>query len=290
LAVLVLGWSPVRAEGDPLFDEVDAATAVSGPPDPLEKLNRVTFALNLRLDRWVFDPVTRAYKFVVPGPARRAVRRALANLNSPSVFVNDVLQLEPLDAAVTAGRFVINTTAGVAGLVDVAERIGLAGHHSDFGQTLALCGVPSGPYLMLPAVGPTFARDGVGYLVDVFFRPTTYLFTPAGEFVLSAFFTPGPQLVFTSVHESTAGIAAKDAHAEELEALEASAMDYYAALRSAFWQNRNATIWARRQDRGPLAVARRALRPFAPAAASGEVGDAGAHGGDQRLETLALQD
>jgi phospholipid-binding lipoprotein MlaA len=123
------------------------------------------------------------------------------NLDSPAVFVNDVLQCEPRDAAVTAARFAVNTTAGVGGLLDPATPLGLPGHHSDFGQTLALLAVPSGPYLVLPVVGPTTARDGTGYLVDFLFRPTTYLLTP------------GAQVVVTSVTEGSAGIAMLDANA-----------------------------------------------------------------------------
>ena len=104
--------------------------------------------------------------------------------------------------------------------------LGLGGHESDFGQTLALVGVPSGPYLILPVVGPTNARDGTGYLVDFLFRPTTYLLAP------------GSQVVLTSVTEGGAGIATLDANVEALHALEGSALDYYAALRSAYSASR----------------------------------------------------
>jgi phospholipid-binding lipoprotein MlaA len=250
-------------------------------PDPWEGLNRLTFGMNLRVDRWVFEPLTGAYAFVVPAPGRRAVRRVLANLDAPAVFVNDVLQLEPVDAAVTAARFAVNTTVGLLGIFDVAARAGLDGHRSDFGQTLALCGLPSGPYVIFPVAGPTTARDGTGYVVDFFFRPTTYLFTP------------GAQLVLASIHEGSAGIATRDAHAGELRALEASSIDYSAALRNAYSQSRTADIWARRENRGPLALARRALArlgtpPLPPA--GGQVGDPGTHGGDQGLEAVTRQD
>jgi phospholipid-binding lipoprotein MlaA len=215
------------AAADPLADDDQAA---NGFPDPFEPFNRAVLRMNLGVDHWFIDPVARGYAFVVPSPARRAIRRALDNLNAPAVFVNDVLQLHPKDAGVTVGRFVLNTTVGVAGLFDPASKVGLDAHDNDFGSTLSLAGMPSGPYLMLPIVGPTTARDGTGFLVDFLFRPTTYILTP------------GAQIVFTSVEESTAGIAARDAHSEGLRALQESSIDYYAALRNAFYQNRVAEI------------------------------------------------
>jgi phospholipid-binding lipoprotein MlaA len=244
--------------------------------DPIESFNRRTLDLNMNLDRWFLDPITRAYAFVVPNPARQAVRRFLINLDSPSVLANDLLQLAPLDATVTLMRFGFNSTVGLGGLFDPADAIGMTGHTTDFGQTMALYGVPSGPYLMLPILGPTTARDGSGYVVDFLFQPTTYVL-------------PGITLfVFASIHEGSAGLAAREAGAEGLRALEASSVDFYAALRSAYYQNRTAAIEAR-SDRGPRAVAERALRMFSLSSAGGKVGDLSAQHGDQRREAVALE-
>lgn len=248
MLALVLFVPPAGAAGeaDPLLDDDEsAAAATTGFPDPLEPFNRVALRLNQGLDTCLFDPVTRAYRFVVPTVARHALRRVLANLDAPAVFVNDVLQLSPRDAGTTAARFAVNTTIGVVGVFDVAEHLGLEEHSSDFGQTLALYGIPSGPFLILPIAGPTTVRDGTGYVVDVLFRPTSY------------FLTPALTLVTTGIQESTAGIAARDAYGDELRALQASAIDYYAALRSAFYQHRTAAIWARREEWRPVAVAQR---------------------------------
>ncbi len=241
MTLLVPSAAPC-AEPDPLFDDPEAA-APSGFPDPFERGNRGVFAFNQKLDKYFLDPVGRAYAFLIPAAGRRAVRRVLANINSPSVFVNDVLQLAPKDASITLGRFVINSTAGVVGIFDIAKDLGLPGHHSDFGQTLALYGTPSGPFLILPAIGPTTARDGIGYLVDFAFRPLTYILTPA------------VQIWVISIQEGTAGVAARDAHVQALNALEESSIDYYAALRSAFYQDRMAQIYARREDWRPASVA-----------------------------------
>jgi phospholipid-binding lipoprotein MlaA len=265
----------VPAAADPLYGDPEAA-APTGFPDPLERLNRATFRLNAHISRWVFEPTIRAYDFVVPAGGRRAIRRALVNLDSPAVFANDVLQLEPVDAGVTATRFVLNTTVGIVGLFDPATRLGVTGHASDFGQTLALLSVPSGPYLILPVMGPTTARDGTGYLVDFLFRPTTYLLTP------------GAQMLVTPVTEGGAGIAALDANVDAVHALEASSLDYYAALKNAYYQDRTARIWTRREGPHPIVVATRwALHALPLAAPRREVGDLLADGGEQAFEAVA---
>src|SRR5690606_5819463 len=127
---------------------------------------------NVEVDRLILEPVTDAYAVAVPDPARRTVRRVFSNLNSPAVIVNDLLQGE-LDAFATAvARFTVNTTIGLGGLFDPATSMGLEEHRSDFGQTLAVAGIASGPFLVLPVFGPTTVRDGVGTVVDFFFRPT----------------------------------------------------------------------------------------------------------------------
>jgi phospholipid-binding lipoprotein MlaA len=289
---VVFAVAPEDDAVDPLFDEVDGKEP--GFPDPLEGVNRGTFAFNRQLDRWVIDPVTRAYRFVVPAPARRAVRRALVNLDAPVTFVNDVLQLEPGDAAVTVTRFMLNTTVGVVGLFDVAAELDLEGHESDFGQTLALSGVASGPYLVIPLLGPNTLRDTAGWAVDMMFRPTTYLLTPGGAFFLSGFTETGTQLVVTTLWQNSTeiaeGFATREASGEALAALEASSVDYYAALRNAYYQNRTALIWRRGPDHGPLARALDLRELFSLRPTRGEVVDLPADGGDERVEPVALQD
>jgi phospholipid-binding lipoprotein MlaA len=258
-------------------DPTDAGSEPRPVWDPLESLNRKTLKMNGVLERWIFNPVTSAYAFVVPGPARLAVRRFLVNLNSPVVLANDVLQLAPLDAAVTVTRFGINSTIGVAGFFDPATKLGITGHSNDFGETLALCGVPSGPYLILPAVGPTTARDGTGYVVDLLFQPMTYLLTPLPTLI-----------IYTSIEQGSFGLAAMEAHRGELHALETSSVDFYATLRSAYYQDRVAAIQAR-SDRGPLALARRTLRALSLAPSRSEIGDLPAHDGRKCVEAVALE-
>jgi len=279
---LASGCGPVRVghgtpvaqpqTGDPYAEDAEATPQVW---DPIESTNRRMLNANLAMNRYFFDPLTRAYAFVVPEPGRQAVRRFLLNLETPAIFANDVLQLAPQDAAVTLTRFTINTTAGLAGFFDPAQRIGLDRHHTDFGQTLALYGVPSGPYVVLPVLGPTTARDGSGYVVDLLFQPTTWVLPWASLFI------------YASIHQGSAGLAAFDAHAAQLQALEASSVDFYAALRSAYYQDRLAAIEARREH-GPRAIARLlgavSLRP-----AGSEVSDLTAQHGRERVEAVALE-
>ena len=239
---------PSNAAVEAEFDEA-LGNQPAGFPDPLEKVNRGTLALNQGLDHWIFNPITKTYQFLLPEPVRLSVRRVLANLNAPSVMANDLLQREWKDAGVTVARFAVNTTCGVAGVFDPAKSWGLQPHSSDFGQTLALAGVPSGAYLVLPVLGPTTVRDGFGNVVDLLFRPMTYLLGPID------------QLFFSTIQGGSAGLAARDEHSKELQMLEASSIDYYAALRNAFYQNRTAEIWARREDRRPSTAGAPAAAP-----------------------------
>jgi phospholipid-binding lipoprotein MlaA len=206
-----------------------------GFPDPLERTNRHLLWFDQELSRWVVDPITTVYQFIVPDPARRAVRRFFLNLDTPAVLVNDLLQREWADAAVTVQRFAVNTTIGVGGLFDTAAYIGLPYHHSDFGQTLALAGVESGPYLMLPFFGPSTVRDALGGIVDLALQPTLYIL-PFGTLI---------------IYESSLGLAARDAHSEALAMLRESSVDYYSALHNAYYQNRMAQIWDRREHHLP---------------------------------------
>jgi phospholipid-binding lipoprotein MlaA len=236
-------------EADPLFDDVEAEPPAY--PDPFERFNRSTHRFNVQVDRLVVEPVTNAYTVAVPDPARQTVRRVFSNLNSPAVIMNDLLQGE-LDAfAVALARFTVNTTVGVGGLFDPATGMGLEEHRTDFGQTLAVAGIGSGPFLVLPVLGPTTVRDGVGTVVDFFFRPTTYV----------TFGTD--QLIYAGLEAGGGGFATREEHNEGLKALRASSIDYYAALRNAYFQSRTAEL---RERIGPPAEA-----PTGPVAAATDV-------------------
>lgn len=213
-------------EFDALFDSDLELVEGPEPNDPFEPANRALLSFNQSLARHVFDPMIRGYRFVMPDPARRGVRRAFLNLKAPATLVNDLLQLRFADAARTTGRFLLNTTIGMGGIFDVAVEAGWHHHEADFGQTLGRFGVGSGPYLVLPVFGPNTIRDGFGDLIDLFFQPLTYLIGPAQNLVIGA----------------GSGFSTLDAHDAALKALEDSSVDFYAALRSAYLQDRAAQI------------------------------------------------
>jgi phospholipid-binding lipoprotein MlaA len=283
LAVAASGPRTARAAsdtdslyGDAEYEETEAA----GFWDPCESFNRKVFATNLKVDPWVVKPVVHAYDTIAPESVQRAVVRVLTNLDSPSVFVNDLLQLDPIGGTVTVTRFAINTTIGLLGIFDPATAMGIKGHDTDFGQTMAFAGIPSGPYVVLFLIGPTNTRDGFGYVVDFFFRPTTYILTPAA------------QVLFTGVREGSTGIAKREEQEEALRQLELSSVDFYAALRNAYYQNRTGQIEARRRGRSEnYAVVRRFFTGGSGggelATPGGEVGDPGTDGGEQRAESVA---
>lgn len=216
--------APTDLAYDPLFDDPPE----NGIEDPFESVNRDIFGFNRQFDRFLVEPLARAYAFAVPSLARRAIRRVFVNLNSPAVFVNDLLQLSPRRAGITGARFVINSTVGLAGLIDAAEQMGIPGHHTDFGITLAKFGVDSGPYMVLPLVGPTTARDAFGDLVDLFFLPQTWFF--------------GPTTWVFAAYQGGDGFTLRDVHRDALDALEESSVDFYVAMRFAFLKNRAAEL------------------------------------------------
>ena len=137
-----------------------------GNPDPWEGMNRKTFAFNEKLDQAVLKPVATTYKKVVPEFAREGVNNFFDNLEDIGTSLNNILQGKPGQGLSDAGRFLVNSTLGVFGLWDVATPMGLEKHFEDFGQTLGVWGVQSGPYLVLPLLGPSTARDAPAKAVD----------------------------------------------------------------------------------------------------------------------------
>lgn len=143
--------------------------------DPYEGFNRKMFAFNNGLDKYALGPAADVYEAVTPEFLRDRFGDFLRNLRSPVILANDVLQAEPSRAGTTVARFGINTTVGLLGIWDAAGHFGVEGHSEDFGQTLAVWGVDSGPYLVMPLLGPTNPRDLVGTGVDAAINPLNYV-------------------------------------------------------------------------------------------------------------------
>lgn len=143
--------------------------------DPWEPFNRGMYRLNYVIDGLVLKPVTQIYRGVIPAKGQEMVHHFVLNLEEPITFGNSVLQGDPQNSFTSLWRFLLNSTVGVFGLFDVASEVGLKGRITDFGQTLALYGVESGPYLFLPILGPSSARDGLGRVADAFMHPAMYV-------------------------------------------------------------------------------------------------------------------
>jgi len=194
--------------------------------DPFEPLNRKIFAFNLFFDRILFRPVAVTYDAAVPDVVRNSIRHFLDNLGEPVVFANDMLQGEFKRADTTAGRFLMNSTFGVGGLMDLATKEGLEKQTGDFGQTLYYWGVPEGPYLVLPILGPSNPRDGIGMGVDGYADP--YGLAIPGDTLTNADYG---RYVVNGVDQRARNI-------QTLDELQRNAIDFYSQLRSLFRQHR----------------------------------------------------
>ena len=204
---------------------------VSDINDPFESINRVTFAFNEVVRENFLGPLVNWYNENLPNSARDAIENFLNNVSSPVVLANDVLQGEFRRGLNTATRILINTTAGLGGFIDIAERIGFSEHREDFGQTLAVWGVDEGFYLVLPLLGPSNPRDAIGDIfIDSFFDPLGYYLDEQNLSEVSYGLT-GLQGIVTY-----AGVF------DDLVRLKETSLDFYGTIRSLYQQRRRAAI------------------------------------------------
>jgi phospholipid-binding lipoprotein MlaA len=252
MGLLIIAQAPAAWAADVAAPPATAVAAPS-PDDPFERENRRNYAFNEKLDKQIIAPLARIYSRLTPGFIGRGLHNFFVNLTEPVVFINDVLQVRIGRASNTLVRFTLNTTFGIGGLIDVARRADVPHHDNDFGVTLGRYGVKAGPYLYLPVLGPSTARDLVGTGVDFFldpfhwqpFRVTTTLATTR---------TVGSGLDTRSVAQV------------ELDALLGNAADPYATLRSTYLQNRQGLIAG--QDAPDLNALPSFDDPGAPAASA----------------------
>ena len=202
--------------------------------DPWEKTNRKIYALNRGLDRYALKPASNVYRAVVPGAARRGVTNGLNNITEPTSFINAILQGKIKQAFRTVDRFLINSTIGIAGLADQATDLGRPEEPEDFGQTLAVWGVKSGPYVMLPFFGPSTLRDTVGLAGDFASDPVPYV---RRDVLGKSILITGGQFGLTALDLRS---KLTDAGADNV--LDSS-LDEYATVKSAFLQRRQSQIY-----------------------------------------------
>ena len=213
----------------PPADPVERA-AFEQTNDPMEPLNRRILDFNLFLDRILLKPVTKVYIAIVPEEGRDAMRRALDNMKEPVVVINNVLQGDLERAGITVERFVVNSTLGIGGLVDIAKHWQLEKQTGDFGQTLFVWGLDEGPYVMLPLLGPSNPRDAIGMGIDAYIDPFSYLASAKGldEIQITRFVL--------------GGIEDRARVIDVLDDLQKNSLDFYAQLRSLSQQKRAAEL------------------------------------------------
>jgi phospholipid-binding lipoprotein MlaA len=196
-------------------------------------MNRATFEFNDAADRAVLKPIAEGYVQVVPAPARQGIGNFFDNIADIATGLNNILQGKPGDGVSDLGRFVFNTVFGIAGLFDVATPMGLEKHNEDFGQTLAVWGVQSGPYFVIPFLGPSTARDAPARIVD----PSWYYSTVIDN---------------NTVYWSLWGLDQVRTRANLLKAesvIEQAALDRYIFVRDAWLQRRRSQVYDGRPPR-----------------------------------------
>jgi phospholipid-binding lipoprotein MlaA len=202
-------------------------SAGGDPRDPYENFNRKVFTVNAVVDRAVIKPVARGYTNYTPEFIQNTVGNFFGNLADVWTALNNYLQFKPRDGTIDVGRVLINSTLGIAGLADVATPLGLPKHEEDFGQTLAVWGVKSGPYVVLPLFGPSTMRDTFGKPVDLYADPL-------GQFNMS-----------TTYEYSARAVRLVDDRARALPAtdlIEQASLDPYQFMRDAYLQRREARV------------------------------------------------
>jgi phospholipid-binding lipoprotein MlaA len=221
----------------PPADDPDAVADFRQTNDPLEPTNRVFYKINDTLDTYVLKPAARAYRYVLPEPVRTGIHNVLDNVGGPVRLTNDALQGKPKRAGDTAMRFAINSTAGVAGIFDVATHLGYPDHDTDFALTLANWNVPDGPFLFLPVLGPSSPRNLLGFGMDMAINPFTWIGRGTTGFTVASW---------------TRGVVgALDERSELIDAIDQikkTALDPYATFRSLYRQNRAGKLETLRAD------------------------------------------
>ncbi|MBR0652843.1 VacJ family lipoprotein [Roseomonas terrae] len=205
--------------------------------DPMEPTNRALFETHEAIDRNVLQPVAEAYRDLTPQGIRIAVRNVLGNLRAPVILAGDLLQGNVSRARITLGRFMVNSTIGVGGIVDVAREWGVPGHSEDSGQTLAVWGVPEGPYIFVPLLGPSNPRDLVGQGLDFAINPLSWF---------------GQGAMVDALGWTQLGLTVLDTREvllEPIDQVRATSLDPYSTLRSAYRQRRGYEI-RNEEDRG----------------------------------------
>ena len=228
----ISGWSNIAHANN---EEIMKANDPSNIKDCHEKLNRFTFAINKKLDDIIFEPVAKTYR-ILPSPIRNGVSNSLSNLSNLVTIPNNVLQGEFKKAGTNTSRFAINTTLGILGFIDVAEKIGFEKYEKeDYGQTFAVHGVGPGCYLVLPVLGPSTVRDTTSSFINLLGGDAWYNVTVKNN---TEHFEDGDYIA----SRLGAGIDFRAKNIDSFDNLEKNAIDFYASVKSLYLQDRQQKI------------------------------------------------
>jgi phospholipid-binding lipoprotein MlaA len=211
-----------------LASVLGGCATTTDPRDPWEGMNRGIYAFNDGLDKYVLKPTAKGYRWITPDIVDQGISNFFSNIRDIRVTINDILQIKFKQGGMDFSRFVINTTAGIAGFIDVATMLDLPKHNEDFDQTLGFWGVPPGPYVVLPLYGASSVRGVVGFGGDLAMNPLTYTFLFGDS-------------VFSAASLGLGILDVVDIRADALEVVEIAdeaALDPYAFYRDAYMQRR----------------------------------------------------
>ena len=228
----ILSYKVIASDADQVrtdSEDFETTTIEDEIYDPFEPVNRAIFSFNNVADRIVLEPIAKGYK-KLPSPLQSGINNFLSNLRAPLVVVNQLLQGQGENAVQSSGRFIVNSTVGLFGLFDVAEKIGLEEKEEDYGQTLATWGVGDGFYIVLPLFGPSNLRDTSGMVLTMLTDPINAYAVSEGE----AWLVP--------MRTADNAVDTRSQIIDEVNALRDNSVDYYAAVRSSYYQNRKAAI------------------------------------------------
>ncbi|HKQ35411.1 MAG TPA: VacJ family lipoprotein [Nitrospiraceae bacterium] len=210
--------------------------------DPWEPMNTGIFEFNRQVDRFVLKPVAKGYNFVMPDLVQVGISNIFYNLRFVPRFLNNVFQGKAKGAGIEAGRFLVNSTVGLAGFFDVAKHVNLVTPEEDLGQTLGFYGVKPGPYLMLPFLQPFTVRDFVGYVGDVFLNPINWLVVPIIEVEGVPSLIDHEDRMTSSIIQLGARVGEivneRSRNLETYQGVEEATLDLYTAVRNAYLQKR----------------------------------------------------
>ena len=239
--------SPPETQSDEPLDPFARAEEGAGEEyDPLEPVNTKTFEFNRQVDRFVLKPVAKGYNFVIPDLVQVGISNIFTNLRFAPRFFNNVFQGKIKGAGIEMGRFLINSTIGLAGFFDIAKHVDLVTPEEDMGQTLGFYGVKPGPYLVLPFLPPFTVRDFIGYVGDVFLNPINWLVVPIIEVNNVPSVIAHKNRMTSSIIQTGSRVGEivneRSRNLEKYQGVEEATLDLYTAVRNAYLQSRAKAI------------------------------------------------